>query len=65
MGYVITYQFTEINHRHNRFVKRKRKFKKDLQIDCERLKGYFPQKYTTKQCEDLLWKIFDEWKKHM
>lgn len=35
---------------------------KGLQIDCERLRGYFPQEYTIKQCEEWLWKILDEWK---
>jgi len=37
--------------------------KKGLQLDCERLKSYFPKEYTIKQCEDLLWKILEEWKR--
>lgn len=36
---------------------------KGLQLDCERLKRYFPKEYTLKQCEELLWKILEEWKR--
>lgn len=36
--------------------------KKGLQIDSDRLKSYFPKEYTIKQCEELLWKILEEWK---
>ena len=43
-------------------LRQKDDFEKGLQIDCERLRGYFPQEYTTKQCEDLLWRILDKWK---
>ena len=45
-------------------LRQKDNFEKGLQIDCERLRGYFPQEYTTKQCEKMLWKILDEWKKY-
>ena len=31
-----------------------RELKKRLQLDCERLKRYFPKEYTLKQCEGLL-----------
>ena len=37
--------------------------KKGLQLDCERFKSYFPKEYTIKQCEELLWKILEEWKR--
>ena len=37
--------------------------KKGLQIDGDRLRSYFPKEYTIKQCEDLLWKILEEWKR--
>ena len=40
-----------------------RALKKCLQIDCGRLKSYFPKEYTIKQCEELLWKILEEWKR--
>lgn len=43
-------------------LREKDDFEKGLQIDCERLRGYFPQEFTTKQCEDLFWKILDKWK---
>lgn len=45
-------------------LREKDDFEKGLQIDCERLRGYFPQKYSVKQCEDLLWKILDERKRN-
>ena len=37
--------------------------KKGLQLDCERFKSYFPKEYTIKQCEELLWKILEDWKR--
>lgn len=36
---------------------------KGLQLDCERLKRYFPKEYTLKQCEELIWAILEEWKR--
>lgn len=40
-----------------------REQKKGLQLDFERLKRYFPKEYNIKQCEELLWKILEEWKR--
>jgi len=40
-----------------------REQKKGLQLDCERLKSYFPKEYTIRQCENLLWRILEEWKR--
>lgn len=42
-----------------------RELKKGLQLDCERLKSYFPKEYTIKQCEEMLWKILEEWKRNL
>lgn len=41
----------------------RKEVKEGLQIDSDRLRGYFPKEYTIKQCEDLLWKILEEWKR--
>ena len=40
-----------------------REQKKGLQLDCERLKSYFPKEYNIRQCEKLLWRILEEWKR--
>ena len=34
---------------------------KMLRINYYKLKKYFPQSYTAKQCEKALWEILDEW----
>ena len=36
---------------------------KNISINQERLKSYFPKEYSVRRCEAELWKILDEWYK--